>query len=63
MSDQQKQDSRELATMLEALPKEDRLQVRGVITGMQLARRVAAVNNQREPQQFMTCDAAPESRT
>lgn len=42
MSEQQKQDSRDLATMLESLPKEDRLQVQGVIAGMNLARKTSA---------------------
>ena len=52
MSEQQKQDTRELATMLESLPKEDRLQIRGVIAGMQLARKISS-------QQVYTTDAAP----
>lgn len=39
MSEQEKRDSRDLATMLKDLPKEDRLQVLGVIAGMKLARK------------------------
>ena len=39
MSEQEKRDSRDLATMLKDLPKEDRLQVQGVIAGMKLARK------------------------
>lgn len=41
MSEQQKQDSNTLATLLKNLPKEDQLQVQGVIVGMQLARKTA----------------------
>lgn len=42
MSEQQKQDSRNLATLLESLTKEDRLQVQGVIAGIKLARKISA---------------------
>ena len=42
MSEQEKRDSRDLATMLKDLPKEDRLQVQGVIAGMKLARNLSA---------------------
>lgn len=49
MSEQQERDSHELATMLETLPKEDRLQIRGVITGMQMARRFSATGTSAQP--------------
>lgn len=39
MSEQEKRDSRDLALMLKELPKEDRLQVQGVIVGLKLARK------------------------
>ncbi len=48
MSEQQKQDSCDVATMLKDLPKEDRLQIQGVIAGMRLARKGAAKAAQRE---------------
>lgn len=52
MSEQEKRDPRDLATMLKDLPKEDRLQVQGVIAGMKLARNISApdsnVENRRE---------------
>lgn len=41
MSEQEKKDSRDLAMMLKDLPKEDRLQVQGVIAGMRLARKIS----------------------
>lgn len=40
MSEQDKRETRDLATMLKELPKEDRLQVQGVIAGLKLARKV-----------------------
>lgn len=42
MSEQQKQDSRDLAALLKDLSKEERLQVQGVIAGMRLARKISA---------------------
>lgn len=39
MSEQDKRETRDLATMLKELPKEDRLQVQGVIAGLKLARK------------------------
>lgn len=39
MSEQDKRETRDLATMLKELPKEDRLQVQGVIVGLKLARK------------------------
>lgn len=50
MSEQQKQDSRDLANLLKDLPKEDRLQVQGVIAGMKLARKVSAPDTGAEGQ-------------
>ena len=41
MSEQQKQDSRDLVNLLKDLPQEDRLQVQGVIAGMKLARNLS----------------------
>ena len=43
MSETEKQDSNDLAALLKELPKEDRLQVQGVIAGMILARKVSPV--------------------
>lgn len=48
MSEQEKQDSRDLALMLKELPKEDRLQVQGVIAGMQLARKMSGPGSKTE---------------
>ena len=48
MSEQEKRDSRDLATMLKELPKEDRLQVQGVIAGMKLARNLSALDSKGE---------------
>lgn len=48
MNEHLKQDNRELAAMLEALPKDERLQVQGVITGLQLARKAAGTDGQPE---------------
>lgn len=44
MSNQRKQDSNDLAILLKNLPEEDRLQVKGVIAGMQLAPKTATSN-------------------
>jgi hypothetical protein len=41
MSEQQNQDSRELAILLEELSKEDCLRVQGVIAGIRLARNLS----------------------
>lgn len=51
MSEQQKQDFRDLATLLKDLPKEDQLQVQvqGVIAGMKLARKVSGPDRKEEP--------------
>lgn len=43
MNEQQKHDSGDLAALLRGLSKEDRLQVQGVIAGMKLARKIAAM--------------------
>lgn len=48
MSEQEKRDSRDLTALLKDLPKEDLLQVRGVIVGMKLARKGTA-EDQRKP--------------
>lgn len=39
MSEQEKKDSRDLATLLKDLPREERLQVQGVIAGLKLAQK------------------------
>ncbi len=39
MSEQQKESSCDLAALLKNLPKEERLQIQGVIVGMELARK------------------------
>ncbi len=49
MSEKEKRDSHDLATLLKDLPKEDRLQVQGVIAGMRLARKGLPVEDRREP--------------
>lgn len=41
MSEQQKQDSRELAILLEELSNEDCLRIQGVIAGIRLARKLS----------------------
>lgn len=49
MSEQEKRDTRDLATLLKDLPKEDRLQIQGVIAGLKLARKGLPVEDRREP--------------
>ena len=48
MSEQEKRDSRDLALMLKDLPKEDRLQVQGVIAGLKLARNLSTPDSKGE---------------
>jgi hypothetical protein len=48
MSEQQKQDSRDLVNLLKDLPQEDRLQVQGVIAGMKLARNLSTPDSKGE---------------
>lgn len=49
MSEQQKQDSRDLATLLKDLPKEDRFRVQGVILGLKMARKDSGPDRKEEP--------------
>lgn len=46
MSEHLKQDNRELATMLEDLPKDERNVVKGLIIGLQLARKPTGPDGQ-----------------
>ena len=48
MSEQKKQDSRDLVNLLKDLPQEDRLQVQGVIAGMKLARNLSTPDSKGE---------------
>lgn len=49
MSEQEKRDSCDLATMLKDLPKEDMLRVQGVIIGMRLANKLSVHDSRNEP--------------
>ncbi len=48
MDERKQQDPREIASALSTLPVEDRLQIRGVIIGMQLAHKAAEKRQETE---------------
>lgn len=49
MDERKQQDPREIVSALSALPIEDRLQIQGVIAGMQLARKIAVSKDNDKP--------------